>query len=98
MVQDDILSWDNRFFIDAEIKKYLPAEAFLTSLTSELRKDLTLTTEIPRRLLPTLPAIVVKGKVVAIPHLCYTTLSLEKDLKKFIIAKPLFHSLLRFTI
>lgn len=55
-------------------------------------------TPIPKRAWPTLPALWEKGKVVAIPHLCYNGLECGEDLKKFIYLKPLFHHSLRIII
>jgi hypothetical protein len=53
---------------------------------------------IPKRAWSTLPALWEKGKVVAVPHLCYDLLGCREDLRKFINLKPLFHDSLRFTI
>lgn len=53
---------------------------------------------IPKRAWPTLPALWVKGKVVAVPHLCYSTEKSEKNLQKLISLKPLFHDSLRFIV
>jgi tRNA(Ile)-lysidine synthase len=51
-----------------------------------------------QHIVSTLPALWLKGKVVAVPHLCYSLLECENDLRKFINLKPLFHDSLRFTI
>ena len=90
--------WDQRFWIDPQIKKHIPGETFLASLGSmpTLKKEIT--SSIPSRVWPALPALWVKGKVVIIPHLCYDLSKCEKDLRKFIYLKPLFHDSLRFTI
>jgi tRNA(Ile)-lysidine synthase len=53
---------------------------------------------IPKRAWPTLPALWVKGKVVAVPRLCYPTEKSEEDLQKLISLKPLFHDSLRFIV
>lgn len=76
---------------------------FLKSKTGLLRPALCRTRNddadiIPKRAWPTLPALWLKGKVVAIPHLCYNSLTCEKDLRKFFSLKPLFHDSLRITI
>ncbi|MBA3814191.1 MAG: tRNA lysidine(34) synthetase TilS [Alphaproteobacteria bacterium] len=131
--------WDQRFWIDPQLKEYVPEGTILGSLKSGWlnstveTKSLSRATpwksgelseaiqkchmkkldcagaHVPRndnlgkaiylhQFVPTLPALWVKGKVVAVPHLCYATLECEKDLRKFIYLKPLFHDSLRFTI
>jgi len=89
--------WDNRFWINPEIKKNVSRETFLAPLGSipGLRKEIN--SSIPPRAWPTLPALWVKGKVVAIPHFCYN-IENEMDHRKFFYLKPLFHDSLRFTI
>jgi hypothetical protein len=64
----------------------------------ELSSPGGINTLIPPHAWPTLPALWEKGKVVAVPHLCYSLLECENDLRKFINLKPLFHDSLRFTI
>lgn len=91
--------WDQRFWIDPDIKTIFPETAYLGPLKRggeglPFSPSLTL----PRRIRPSLPAIWVKEEVVAIPHLCYTILRNETDLEKFISLKPFFHNSLRFTI
>lgn len=93
------LLWDQRFWIDPEIRAFFPAEARVGSAKfGAANSSLPLASKIPRRIWPSLPAIWVKEEVVAIPHLCYTSLRCETDLEKYIYLKPLFHDSLRFTI
>ncbi|OJW52660.1 MAG: tRNA lysidine(34) synthetase TilS [Alphaproteobacteria bacterium 41-28] len=89
--------WDNRFWIDHEIKDIVSRETFLAPLGSApgLKKEIN--SSIPRRAWPTLPALWVKGKVVSIPHFRYN-IENEMDHRKFFYLKPLFHDSLRFTI
>lgn len=90
--------WDQRFWVDPELSQYVPRDIFIGSLGSnhELQKEIK--SFIPKLAWPTLPALWEKGKVVAVPHLCYDLLSCEKDLRKFFSLKPLFHDSLRITI
>ncbi|HUX80218.1 MAG TPA: ATP-binding protein, partial [Alphaproteobacteria bacterium] len=89
--------WDNRFWIDPEIKKNVSRETFLAPLGTSpgLKKEVI--SSIPRRVWPTLPALWVNGTVVSIPHFCYDTES-AMDHLKFFYLKPLFHDSLTFTI
>ena len=89
--------WDNRFWIDPLIKKYVSQETYLASLGScpGLKKEVT--SSIPSHIWPTLPALWFEGKVVSVPHLCYDVKS-GVDFHKFFYLKPLFHDSLRFTI
>jgi len=91
--------WDQRFWIDPAIKTVFPEAAYLAPLKrggEGLSAPISL--ELPRRIRPSLPAIWIKEEVVAIPHLCYSTLRNETNLEKFISLKPFFHNSLRFTI
>jgi len=90
--------WDQRFWVEPQIKKYVSRETFLAPLGTikGLKKEII--SPIPPRVWPTLPALWVKGEVVTIPHLCYNNFGCEKDFRKFIYLKPLFHDSLRFTI
>lgn len=90
--------WDQRFWIDPILKEYVSRETILAPLGSipHLKKEVT--SSLPPRVWPTLPALWVEGKVAAIPHLCYNEMLCGKDLSKFISLKPLFHDSLRFTI
>jgi len=90
--------WDQRFWIDPRLSHYVSKESVIGALGSVpgLKKELT--TSVLPRAWPTLPALWEKGKVVAIPHLCYDILKCGKDLRKFIYLKTLFHDSLRFTI
>jgi tRNA(Ile)-lysidine synthase len=91
--------WDQRFWISPELKTFFPEDTCLGSLKSGFT-DSSFSTilNIPRRIWPSLPTILVKEEVVAIPHLCYSRLRNETDLEKLIYLKPLFHDSLRFTI
>jgi tRNA(Ile)-lysidine synthase len=100
--------WDQRFWVDPEIRGYVPEGTYLqcsgVALEQFSRKATAIplyrsTSQLPpRRILPTLPALWLKGEVVAIPHLCYSILDNEVDLKKIFKLKPIFHNSLRFTI
>lgn len=119
--------WDQRFWIDEDLKNHVPIETILAPLGNvkleavrpERRyeapkskeephissfdsgpKGPTLRTNglLPACALPTLPALWLKGKVVAVPHLCYSSIECAEDMKKFISLKPLFHNSLTFTI
>lgn len=96
-LQEPIL-WDQRFWIDPGLKDYFSPDTIVGPLgsVSGLKKEVN--SLIPKRGWPMLPALWEKGKVVAIPHLCYNSLSCEKDLRKFFSLKPLFHDSLRITI
>ncbi len=89
--------WDQRFWVDPTLKTYFPEDAFLGPLKRG-KATASLKTEIPRRIVPTLPAIWVKEKVVAVPHFCYTLFKSEKGLEKNLYVKPLFHDSLRITM
>jgi tRNA(Ile)-lysidine synthetase-like protein len=90
--------WDQRFWINPDIKKIVSRETILAPLgmVPGLKKE-TQSTLSPR-VWPTLPALWVKGKVVAVPHLCYDKSKCEMDLRELIYLKPLFHDSLTFTI
>lgn len=90
--------WDNRFWIDPKLKKYIPRETYIAPLgyMPSLKKEII--SSIPSHARATLPALWIKGKVVIIPHLGYSIAKCEMDLEKFIYLKPLFHDSLRFTI
>lgn len=90
--------WDKRFWIDPQMKQNVSRETFLAPLGSVPTLRKAIQSSIPFRAWSTLPALWVKGKVVAVPHLCYTQFKCEKDLRKFIYLNPLFHDSLRFTI
>ncbi len=89
--------WDQRFWIDPEIKKHVPPETYIAPLKAFplLRKKGD--SPIPSSVFPTLPALWTKGEVVSIPHFCYNLTS-EVDLQRFFYLKPFFHDSLRFTI
>ena len=90
--------WDQRFWIDSRLSQYVPKESIIgpMGLIPGLKKEVK--SPIPAQVWPTLPALWEKGKVVAVPHLCYDLLKCGKDLSKFFYLKPLFHDSLRFTI
>jgi tRNA(Ile)-lysidine synthase len=90
--------WDQRFWIDPALKDQVPQETILAPLAHAHHLKKEITSPLPPRVWPTLPALWVEGKVAAIPHLCYDALLCGRDLNKFISLKPLFHDSLRFTI
>jgi tRNA(Ile)-lysidine synthase len=89
--------WDNRFWIDPQINLCVPPDTFV-SLLGEGQKSFIESSEIPRRLWPSLPALWIQEKVVAVPHLGYSCLKSQKDLKKFISTNPFIHDSLRLII
>jgi len=95
---EEKILWDQRFWINPEIQKIVSRETILSPLgvVPGLKKEIKST--LPRSIWPTLPALWEKGNLVAIPHLCYSKVSCEKDLREFISLKPLFHDSLTFTI
>lgn len=100
--------WDKRFWIDPQLKEYVPEGTILGPLGQErlqpLQEFLMMAERtqqnkrIAKFIHPTLPALWFKGELVAVPHLCYSLLECENDLRKFINLKPIFHDSLRFTI
>lgn len=90
--------WDQRFWIDPKLSQYVSKDVVIDLLGSVPGLNKEINTSIPKRVWFTLPALWEKGKVVAVPHLCYDLLRCGEDLKKFICLKPLFHNSLRFTI
>ena len=89
--------WDNRFWIDPEIKKYVPRETFIAPLGRPPGFKKNVNSSIPSPVWATLPALWIKGKVVSVPHLGYNIMN-EMDLQKFFYLRPLFHDSLRFII
>lgn len=90
--------WDQRFWIDVRLTQHVPKDIVIKPMgfIPGLRKEVN--SCIPAHTWSTLPALWEKGKVVAVPHLCYDLLKCEKDLRKYIYLKPLFHDSLRITI
>lgn len=93
-----ICLWDQRFFIDPKLREYVPKESIIKPLGFFPELKRVINSSLPSRAQRTLPALWVKGKVVAVPQLCYDLLMCEEDLGKFIYLKPFFHNFLRFTI
>jgi tRNA(Ile)-lysidine synthase len=82
--------WDQRFWIDPYLKHHVPPTVEIGSLADTRLKTKKINSLIPKYVLSTLPALWAEGKVVAVPHLCYSAFECGEELQKFISAKPLF--------
>jgi tRNA(Ile)-lysidine synthase len=82
--------WDQRFWVDPKVQDAFPCETYLAPLGSIPSLQKGITSKIPARAKTSLPAFWLKGKLVAVPHLCYNKLKNGEDIKKFINLKPLF--------
>ena len=90
--------WDQRFWLDPQLTTSVPNTGEIGPLGAASFETKEINTLIPKYVWPTLPALWNEGKVVAIPHLCYSVPECGEDFRKFISLKPLFHDSLRFTI
>jgi tRNA(Ile)-lysidine synthase len=81
--------WDHRFWIDPEIQKNVSRETLLAPLGAVIPFKKEISSSIPPRVWPTLPALWVKGEIVSVPHLCYTQ-KMNVDFRRFFYLKPLF--------
>lgn len=85
----DIL-WDQRYWLKVDIKKVVKEETILAPLGAHSSLKKKIHSSIPSSIWPTLPTLWLNGKVVSIPHLCYSEQS-ELDYRKFFHLKSLFY-------
>ena len=90
--------WDNRFWVDPSLKhSFSGEETLLSPLKNHPLPKKEIVSSIPPSVWPTLPALWQKGRIVSIPHLCYTVVK-DENHRKFFYLKPLFHDSLTLTI
>lgn len=82
--------WDQRFWIDPQLTTLVPNTGEIGPVGAISCETKEINTLIPKYVWSTLPALWNEGKVVAIPHVCYSTPECGEDLRKFISVKPLF--------